>query len=55
MDDIKKIAVICGGSSPEREISLQSGSGVGNALIELGYQTSIIDFRDLNDLSILKN
>ena len=36
MDDIKKIAVICGGSSPEREISLQSGNGVGNALIELG-------------------
>ena len=55
MDDIKKIAVICGGSSPEREISLQSGNGVGNALIELGYQTSIIDFQDLNDFSILKN
>ena len=55
MDDIKKIAVICGGSSPEREISLQSGSGVASALIELGYQTSIIDFQDLNDLGILKS
>ena len=55
MDDIKKIVVICGGSSPEREISLQSGNGVGNALNELGYKTSIIDFQDLNDLNILKN
>ena len=55
MDDIKKIAVICGGPSPEREISLQSGNGVGSALIELGFQTSIMDFQDLNDLSILKN
>ena len=55
MDDIKKIVVVCGGSSPEREISLQSGNGVNKALNELGYQTSIIDFQDLNDLSILKN
>jgi len=28
MEEIKKIIVICGGSSSEREISLQSGKGV---------------------------
>tara|TARA_B100001250_G_scaffold204822_1_gene175816 strand:- start:950 stop:1870 length:921 start_codon:yes stop_codon:yes gene_type:complete len=55
MEDIKKIAVICGGSSSEREISLQSGNGIENALIKLGYKTSLIDFQDINDLSILKN
>tara|TARA_B100000965_G_scaffold401767_1_gene426308 strand:+ start:210 stop:1130 length:921 start_codon:yes stop_codon:yes gene_type:complete len=55
MDDIKKIVVISGGSSSEREISLQSGNGIKNALIKLGYETCIIDFQDLNDLAILQN
>ena len=55
MDDIKKIAVICGGTSTEREISIQSGNGVMNALIELGHDASIIDFKEIDDLNTLKN
>ena len=47
MDEIRKFAVICGGSSPEREISLKSGNGVNDALIKIGHDSQIIDFKDL--------
>ena len=40
----QKIAVVMGGTSAEREISLQTGNGVLAALGRLGYQTEAIDF-----------
>ncbi|MAR95461.1 MAG: D-alanine--D-alanine ligase [Gammaproteobacteria bacterium] len=55
MDDIKKIVVICGGTSAERDISIQSGNGVTNALIELGHEATIKDFKDIDDLKTLKD
>ncbi len=49
-----KIAVLCGGLSNEREVSLRSGRNVFRALIELGYKdVSLIDV-DRNIASILK-
>ena len=54
MEEIKKIIVICGGSSSEREISLQSGKGVYDALKKLGYETTIVDFKTISDLNIFK-
>ena len=54
MEEIKKIIVICGGSSSEREISLQSGKGVYDALKKLGYETTIVDFKTINDFNIFK-
>jgi D-alanine-D-alanine ligase len=42
----KKIAVLCGGSSSEREVSLRSGSAVANALRSLGTDAFEIDVRD---------
>src|ERR1700733_6883982 len=42
----KKIAVLCGGPSSEREVSLRSGSGVANALRLLGVDAFEIDVRD---------
>ena len=42
----KKIAVLCGGSSSEREVSLRSGSAVANALRLLGADAFEIDVRD---------
>jgi D-alanine-D-alanine ligase len=54
MEEIKKIIVICGGSSSEREISLQSGKGVYDALKKLGYETTIVDFTTISDFSIFK-
>lgn len=37
-----KIAVLYGGMSAEREISLRSGKKVYNALLELGYKNSVL-------------
>lgn len=38
IDENKKIAVICGGPSSEREISLRSGKNIFEALKNLGYK-----------------
>jgi D-alanine-D-alanine ligase len=39
-----KVAVVMGGSSAEREISIQSGSGVMRALASLGYEAQSLDY-----------
>jgi D-alanine-D-alanine ligase len=39
-----KVAVVMGGSSAEREISIQTGSGVMRALQSLGYEAQSLDF-----------
>ena len=54
MGNINKIAVLYGGSSSEREVSIQSGRGVHNAICDLGYESDLIDFKDLNNLNELK-
>jgi D-alanine-D-alanine ligase len=38
-----RVALLVGGTSPEREVSKSSGKGVLGALKQLGYQTKIID------------
>ena len=54
MGSLNKIAVLYGGSSSEREVSIQSGMGVHNAICDLGYESDLIDFKDLNNLYELK-
>lgn len=44
MSDSASIAVVMGGFSSEREISLQSGQGVVAALTRLGYDVASLDF-----------
>ena len=39
----KKIGVLCGGTSQEREISLKSGKNVYDSLLSQGYHVSLID------------
>ena len=53
MGSINKIAVLYGGSSSEREVSIQSGKGVHNAICDLGYESDLIDFINLNNLNCL--
>jgi len=48
-----KIAVLCGGLSNEREVSLRSGKNVFKALIELGYKNVTLIDVDRNIASIL--
>ncbi len=47
-----KIAVLCGGIGDEREISLQSGRNVYDALKQAGFETILADFRP-DDMGIL--
>ena len=46
MFNINKIAVICGGSSSERKISLKSGEAIHGALMNLGFRSEIFDFNN---------
>jgi D-alanine-D-alanine ligase len=41
-----RIAVVMGGPSGEREVSLQTGAGVVHALQELGYDARALDYDD---------
>ena len=50
-----KIAVLCGGISSEREISLRSGKNCFNALERLGYNPIFVDVKTIEDLLDLKN
>lgn len=51
-----KIAVICGGISNEREISLRSGNNCFAALQKLGYKNvEMIDVKSFSNLSSLKD
>lgn len=43
MKPIKSIAVIAGGTSSEREVSLRSGANVLKSLLSLGYTARILD------------
>jgi len=47
-----KVAVLCGGIGSEREISLESGRNVYEALRQAGFETVLADFRP-EDMQIL--
>ena len=55
INDIKElhVAVLAGGSSGEREISIQSGVAAKNALKEAGYDVEMIDPANKSDLADL--
>lgn len=38
-----KLVVLLGGNTPEREVSLRSGAGIGRALLELGHDVTLLD------------
>ena len=44
----EKIAVLLGGTSAEREVSLNSGAAVLNALVSQGYTAHGIDPKEYN-------
>lgn len=48
-----KVALLAGGTSGEREISLKSGEGAQGALIEAGFDVTMIDPADKSDLKRL--
>lgn len=50
-----KIAVLCGGMSSEKEISLRSGKNCHAALLRLGYKNAVLVEVDENIAQTLKN
>src|SRR6185369_10787529 len=42
---MKHIAVLAGGLSAEREVSLSSGKAITKALQELGYKVTVVDIK----------
>ena len=50
---ISSVVVLYGGTSSEREISLQSGQNIYEALQNLGYKAELLDFKDLEDIDKL--
>ncbi len=51
-----KLAVLCGGISSEREVSLRSGHNCFNALKRKGYKNiELVDVKTLEDLLVLKS
>ena len=53
MDELNKIAVLYGGISSERNISLKSGEAVYRSILDLGYKSNLIDFKELSSINIL--
>jgi len=49
-----KVAVLYGGTSKEREVSLSSGKGIINALKNLGHDVVAIDFNPENLIQIIE-
>lgn len=45
-----RVALLCGGKSGEREISLSSGKGVQAALADVGFNVTVLDPADKHDL-----
>ena len=54
MAEIKNIIVLYGGASSERDISLESGKGIYEAIKQLGYLVTLKDYNDLGELENLK-
>ena len=47
----KRVAVVIGGLSAEREVSLNTGAGVIKALVDNGWDAVAIDWRDGTSLA----
>ena len=54
MASIKKIIILFGGSSSEREVSIKSGEGIFQACQDLGYDAKLVDLNNISDLNTLK-
>lgn len=52
---VHSIAVLCGGSSSERSVSLNSGLGAKEALVEAGFEVTLLDPAKKEDLLELIN
>ncbi len=52
---VKKAAVLCGGDSREREVSLRSGKAVCDALNDAGFTAECLDLHSLDEADRVRN
>ena len=52
---MKNVCVLYGGKSSERDVSLKSGRFIFESLTKIGYEATLIDYVDLNDITRLKD
>ena len=52
---MKKVCILYGGNSSEREVSLKSGKFIHKSLVKNGYKSQLIDYADLTELEKLKD
>ena len=52
---MKNVCVLYGGKSSERDVSLKSGRFIFESLTKIGYEATLIDYADLNDITKLKD
>ena len=51
----KNVAVLCGGDSRERDVSLRSGKAVYDALISAHFHAALVDLKTLNEAETLSH
>ena len=44
-----KVVILCGGVSPEREVSLNSGAAVAKAMADFGYEAELCDITSISE------
>lgn len=52
--EMKHVAVLCGGDSKERDVSLRSGKAVCDALNDAGFTAELLDIRTLDEAEKVK-
>ena len=52
--EMKHVAVLCGGDSKEREVSLRSGKAVCDALNDTGFSAELLDIKTLDEADRVK-
>lgn len=52
---LKNVAVLCGGDSREREVSLRSGKAVCDALNDAGFSATFIDLQAMSEIDKVKS
>ncbi len=49
MEKIKRICVLYGGNSSERDVSIESGRYIYESILKKGYSAELIDYKNVND------
>ena len=49
MEKLKRICVLFGGNSSERDVSIESGRYIYESILKKGYSAELIDYKNVKD------